>query len=45
VLINGCTSEVQGDAPLSWVKVSILIAVLVVLIGGGIALAVVLGGQ
>jgi hypothetical protein len=45
VLINGATSEVQGDAPLSWVKVTILIAVLVVLIGGGIALGVLLGGQ
>ncbi len=43
VLINGATGVVKGGAPLSWVKVTILVAVLLVLIGGGVALGLLLG--
>ncbi|MCA8934722.1 MAG: hypothetical protein KDB68_00830 [Planctomycetes bacterium] len=45
VLINGSTGEVQGGAPLSWIKILILSLVLAAIIGGGIALAVVFGGN
>jgi DNA-directed RNA polymerase subunit RPC12/RpoP len=43
VLVNGCTGEVQGEAPLSWVKVTILCIVIAALIGGGIALFMIFG--
>jgi hypothetical protein len=45
VLINGSTGEVQGQAPLSWIKILIISIVLLILIGGGIALAVIFGGD
>lgn len=45
VLVNGSTGEVQGQAPLSWIKLLIIGIVLAVLIGGGIALAVIFGGD
>jgi DNA-directed RNA polymerase subunit RPC12/RpoP len=44
VLVNGCTGEVQGEAPLSWVKVTILCVVIAALIGGGIAAYFLLAG-
>lgn len=43
VLINGSTGEVQGGAPLSWIKLLIIGIVLAAIIGGIIALVVVFG--
>ena len=37
VLVNGSTGEVQGGAPVSWVKIIIMSVILALLIGGGIA--------
>lgn len=45
VLINGSTGEVQGGAPLSWIKIVILSVVLAAIIGGIISLALVFGGD
>jgi DNA-directed RNA polymerase subunit RPC12/RpoP len=44
VLINGSTGEVQGGAPLSWIKLLIIGIVLAALIGGGIAAYYLFGG-
>ena len=43
VLINGSTGEVQGGAPLSWVKILILSLVMAAIIGGVIALVAIFG--
>ncbi|MCA8913257.1 MAG: hypothetical protein KDB82_16275 [Planctomycetes bacterium] len=45
VLINGSTGEVQGGAPLSWIKIVILSVVLAAIIGGVIALFVIFGDK
>ncbi|MCC6465550.1 MAG: hypothetical protein IT463_09455 [Planctomycetes bacterium] len=45
VLVNGSTGEVRGGAPLSWIKLTILIVALLALIGGAIALFSIYGKQ
>ena len=37
VLVNGSTGEVQGGAPVSWVKIIIMSVIFALLVGGGIA--------
>lgn len=43
VLINGSTGEVQGAAPISWIKVLIFSLVVAALIGGAVALFMIFG--
>ncbi|KAA0209823.1 zinc ribbon domain-containing protein [bacterium] len=38
VLINGATGEVQGQAPLSWVKIALLILAILAVVGGALGL-------
>jgi len=45
VLVNGSTGEVRGKSPISKIKVAIFIAVIVALIGGGIALYMLFGSN
>ena len=45
VLINGATGEVQGQAPLSWIKITLLILGILALCGGIYGLVVVFGGK
>ncbi len=44
VLVNGATGEVQGQAPLSWVKIMLLVLGILALLGGGFALYWFVGG-
>ncbi|MCC6573551.1 MAG: hypothetical protein IT462_07150 [Planctomycetes bacterium] len=44
VLINGATGEVQGQAPLSWVKIMLLVLAILAVCGGGFALYWFVGG-
>lgn len=45
VLINGATGEVQGQAPLSWIKITLLILGILALCGGIYGLVVAFGGK
>lgn len=44
VLVNGATGAVKGQAPLSWVKITLLVLAILALLGGGFAIYWFVGG-